>query len=227
VSKNNLKLPRLLLGFDTETTGLDVNSERAISYGFIAYFDDQPIWSEHFYVIPDRPIAEAAMRVHGLSVDAILQKKGEEIVYDSVAGGLSRAVTILREFNKFGASIVGANVVRFDLAMLSKSYESVHARSLIDENLDVSKLSIIDVIEFDRLIDKDFSARPRRGLEFLCKHYGVEPGGHHALGDARATIEVLLKQTKRANPNQLEFNVTSVSPEFYEWSERIAALLAS
>jgi len=227
VSNNNLKLPRLLLGFDTETTGLDVNSERAISYGFIAYFDGQPIWSEHFYVIPDRPIAEPAMRVHGLSIESILLKKNDEIVYESVSAGLARAVTILREFNNFGAAIVGANVVRFDLAMLSKTFESINARNLIDEDLDISKLSIIDVIEFDRTIDKDFSARPRRGLEFLCKHYGIEPGGHHALGDARATIEVLLKQTKRARPNQLEFNVTSVSPEFYEWSERISSLLAS
>jgi DNA polymerase III subunit epsilon len=227
VSKNELKISRLLLGFDTETTGLDVNSERAISYGFIAYFDNLPIWSEHFYVIPDKQIAEPAMKVHGLSIESIIAKKNEEVVYESVAAGLARAVLILREFHNFGAAIVGANVVRFDLAMLSKTYESIHARNLLDEGLDVSILSIIDVIEFDRSIDKDFAARPRRGLEQLCKHYGVEPGGHHALADARATVEVLLKQTKRARPNQLEFNVTSVSPEFYEWSERITSLLAS
>ncbi len=227
MSKNDLKLPRLLLGFDTETTGLDVNSERAISYGFIAYFDDAPIWSEHFYVVPDKPIAEPAMRVHGLSVESILAKKSDEIVYDTVAGGLARAVVILREFQNFGAAITGANVVRFDLAMLLKSYESIHARSPIDEGLDISSLPILDVIEIDRKIDTDFETRPRRGLEYLCKHYGVEPGGHHALGDARATVEVLLKQAKRSRPNQLEFNVTSVSPEFYEWSERITSLLAS
>ena len=111
--------------------------------------------------------------------------------------------------------------------MLSKTFESVNARNLLDEGLDFSKLPIIDVIELDRSIDKDFVARPRRGLEFLCKHYGIEPGGHHALGDARATIEVLLKQNKRSRPDQLEFNVTSVSPEFHELSERITSLLAS
>ena len=227
MSKNDLKLPRLLLGFDTETTGLDVNSERAISYGFIAYYDNPPSWSEHFYVIPDRPIAEPAKRVHGLSVEAIIEKKDKEIVYETVAGGLARAVTILREFQKLEAAVVGANVVRFDLAMLSKTFESVNARNLLDEGLDFAKLPIIDVIELDRSIDKDFVARPRRGLEFLCKHYGIEPGGHHALGDARATVEVLLKQNKRSRPDQLEFNVTSVSPEFHELSERITSLLAS
>ena len=52
MAKRYLQVPELILGFDTETTGLSVQSERAISYGFCAYRFGVPVWSEHFYVIP-------------------------------------------------------------------------------------------------------------------------------------------------------------------------------
>jgi len=55
VAKKYLRVPELILGFDTETTGLDVGSERAISYGFCAYRYGQLEWSEQFFVVPDRP----------------------------------------------------------------------------------------------------------------------------------------------------------------------------
>jgi DNA polymerase III epsilon subunit-like protein len=79
------------LGFDTETTGLSVTSERAISYGFCAYRFGVPIWSEQFFVVPDRPISPGAYRVHGLSIEDLEAKRAAETVY-SVESGL-RATT--------------------------------------------------------------------------------------------------------------------------------------
>ena len=60
MAKKYLQVPELILGFDTETTGLSVHSERAISYGFCAYRLGYPVWSEHFYVIPDCRISAGA-----------------------------------------------------------------------------------------------------------------------------------------------------------------------
>lgn len=201
MAKKYLRVPELIVGFDTETTGLDVGSERAISYGFCAYRYGQPVWSERFFVIPDRAIAPAAQRVHGLSVDDIEAKRDTDLVL-GVEGGLVRAVGILRRFQEAGAYIVGANVVRFDLEMLRRSYESVFAKTLADDSFDLALLRIIDVIEHDLTIEPDRSRRPRRGLEYLCRHYGVEPGGHDALGDARATVEVFVEQVVRNNAGQ-------------------------
>ena len=62
--KKYFAVPEVLLGFDTETTGLDVNNERAISYGFCMYEHGRPVSSEHFFVRPDRPITPGAQRVH-------------------------------------------------------------------------------------------------------------------------------------------------------------------
>ena len=215
MAKKYRRVPELILGFDTETTGLDVASERAISYGFCAYRYGNPEWSEQFYVIPDRPIAPAAQRVHGLTVENIEAMRTTQTVL-SVQSGLVRAVEILRRYQQQGAVIVGANVVRFDLEMLRRSYESVLGKSLSDEDFDLSLLGIIDVVEHDLAIDPSREVRPRRGLPYLCKYYGVTSGGHDALGDARATVEVFIEQVIRNNAGQmpldLGFSPRSTSP---------------
>jgi DNA polymerase-3 subunit epsilon len=206
VAKKYLRVPELIVGFDTETTGLDVSSERAISYGFCAYRYGQPEWSEHFYVVPDRPIAPAAQRIHGLSLEDIEAKRGSELVFN-VEGGLARAVETLRRYQHQGAYIVGANVVRFDIEMLRRSYQSVFGKTLNDESFDLSLLQVIDVIEHDLVIEPLRDRRPRRGLEQLCQFYGVEPGGHEALGDARATVEVFIEQVVRNNAGQVTLDL--------------------
>src|SRR5271168_839526 len=97
VAKKYQRVPELILGFDTETTGLSVSSERAISYGFCAYRFGVPVWSEQFFVIPDRPISSGAKRVHGLSLEDLEAKRATNRVY-SIENGLTRAVQILRDY---------------------------------------------------------------------------------------------------------------------------------
>jgi DNA polymerase III subunit epsilon len=214
VARKYLRVPELIVGFDTETTGLDVTSERAISYGFCAYHYGQLEWSEQFFVVPDRPIAAAAQRVHGLSLESLEERRSTHQVLN-VEGGLIRAAEILRRFQDQGAHVVGANVVRFDIEMLRRSYQSVLGKSLNDDFLDVSLLQIIDVIEHDWAIEPERTMRPRRGLEQLCHYYGIEPGGHDALGDARATVEVFLEQVVRNNKGQaiLKFEPPSTTTD--------------
>ena len=212
MAKKYLRVPELIVGFDTETTGLDVASERAISYGFCAYRYGKLEWQDQFYVLPDRPIAPGAQRVHGLSLEALEAKRATHQVL-SVEGGLVRAVEVLRQFQQQGAVIVGANVVRFDLEMLRRSYQSVLGKSLADDFFDLSLLPVIDVIEHDLIIEPSRELRPRRGLEQLCHFYGVEPGGHEALGDARATVEVFLEQVIRNNHGQVSLELEVPSGE--------------
>jgi len=201
VVKKYQRVPELILGFDTETTGLSVSSERAISYGFSAYRFGVPVWSEQFFVIPDRPISPGAKRVHGLSIDDIEAKRGIQPVY-SVANGLTRAVQILRDYHELGAYVVGSNVVRFDLEMLRRSCISVLGMELNDDYFDISLLRIIDVVDHDLAIEPSREFRPKRGQTHLCRHYGVKPGGHDALSDARAAVEVFLEQVVHNNAGQ-------------------------
>ncbi|MBW4030062.1 MAG: 3'-5' exonuclease [Acidobacteria bacterium] len=193
--KKYFAVPDLLLGFDTETTGLDVSSERAISYGFCAYERGRPLWSEHFFVRPDRPISPGAQRVHGVSMAQLDERylRNEAV---SVPMGLIRAVGVLREYLGRGAKIVGANVTSFDLEMLRRSYASVLEKNLLDD-LPVRRFPVIDVIEHDEVMESRAISRRPRSLTSLCHHYGVMPGGHDALSDARAAVEVFLAQVAK------------------------------
>jgi DNA polymerase III epsilon subunit-like protein len=215
VTKKYHRVPELILGFDTETTGLSVSSERAISYGFCAYRFGVPVWSEQFFVIPDRPISPGAKRVHGLSLIDIEAKRGIEPVY-SVEKGLARAVQILRDYYELGAYVIGSNVVRFDLEMLRRSCMSVLGMELNDDYFDISLLRIIDVVDHDLAIDPSREFRPRRGQEYLCRHYGVTPGGHDALSDARAAVEVFIEQVVHNNAGQASLLLISDPVDFVE-----------
>jgi DNA polymerase III epsilon subunit-like protein len=176
------------------------------------------VWSEQFFVIPDRPISPGAKRVHGLSIDDIEAKRGTEPVY-SVETGLTRAVQILRDYHELGAHVVGSNVVRFDLEMLRRSCISVLGMELNDDYFDISLLRIIDVVDHDLAIDPSREFRPRRGQEYLCRHYGVKPGGHDALSDARAAVEVFLEQVVFNNAGQASLALISDPTDFVETFE--------
>jgi DNA polymerase III epsilon subunit-like protein len=213
VAKKYLQVPELVLGFDTETTGLSVSSERAISYGFCAYRFGVPVWSEHFFVVPDRPISAGAYRVHKLSLEDLEDKRGTFAVHN-VEGGLSHAIRVLRHFHQRGAYIVGSNLGRFDLEMLRRSSMSVLGNALDTPYFDISLLRIIDVVEHDLLIEPSRALRPRRGLTFLSNHYGVVPGGHDALQDARAAVEVFMEQVMVNNAGQASLLLPPSVDEF-------------
>ncbi|HEY1825596.1 MAG TPA: 3'-5' exonuclease [Acidimicrobiales bacterium] len=212
MAKKYYQVPELILGFDTETTGLSVNSERAISYGFCAYRFGQPVWSEHFFVVPDRPITPGAYRVHRLSLADIEAQRGQHGVFD-VKEGLARATSILRRFHERGAYVVGSNVSRFDLEMLRRSSVSLHGPEMESE-ADLSGLRVIDVVEHDLAIEPSRALRPRRGLTFLSHHYGVKPGGHDALEDARAAVEVFFEQVSVNNAGQISLLLPTDVGEF-------------
>ncbi len=192
-------VPELVLGFDTETTGLSTSSERAISYGFCLYREGQLEWTDHFFVVPDVPISEGAQRVHGISRETLVAKykAGEAL---SVEMGLIRAVDVLRRHHQQGAYICGANVSHFDIDMLHRSYQSKFKKHLKDDDLDPEELRIIDVIAHDIAMESRAENPRRRNLTALSNHYGVRVGGHDALNDAMAACEVFFAQVA-ANTN--------------------------
>ena len=199
------RVAELVMGFDTETTGLDVTREQAISYGFCLYRYGQPVDVQHFFVLPDRPISEGARRVHGLSRDDLETKRASHDVL-SVAQGVRRAVALLDQVYDEGGFVVGANVRRFDLAMLRHTSVALSREEGVGP-FDPDHLRIIDVIENDLAIDPGRAVRPRRSLTHLCAHYGVSTGGHDAAGDARAAVEVLIEQVVQVNAGQRELGL--------------------
>jgi DNA polymerase III epsilon subunit-like protein len=151
-------------------------------------------------------------------VEDLEAKRETEAVYN-VAGGLTQAIKILRDFHLRGAYVVGSNLGRFDLEMLRRSAHSVLGATLDDEYFDLSLLRIIDVVEHDLVIEPSRELRPRRGLEYLCRHYGVTPGGHDALADARASVEVFLEQVLCNNAGQTTLSLATDGDAFFARSD--------
>jgi len=214
VAHKYLQVPELVVGFDTETTGLSVYSDRAISYGFYACRFGVPVWSEHFYVVPDCPISPGAQRIHGIALEDLEEKRVGPVY--GLDAGITRAVSILRDVHQRGAYVIGSNVVNFDLEMLRRSAISRLGTALNDEYLDLSLLRIIDVVQHDLAIEPSRENRSRRGLVQLCQHYGLAPGGHDALGDARAAVEVFCAQVQHNNSGQTSFLFPTNNDE-YTW----------
>ena len=267
----HVEVPPLIVGFDTETTGLDTNEDEIISYGFAVFRDGRyaPEESGQFFAYTDRPIHPRALEVHGLHLEDLRQRTSAWGGPYSPAEGVAKAIRLLHEFRDQGARTVGA-FPKFDFDMLRSMAQrygnlrfdwSSHIRadfkipvSHRDEFADVSgsvetgeensgnetrtyfqrsssaskilammkpNLSqrdffkpviwpeIIDVCAFDRVHWPDITRR--RGLTALCEHYGVQPGGHDSLGDARAAVEVWLQQIRK---HQMENEPTFLSDDF-------------
>ena len=260
-------LPDLIVGFDTETTGLDTAEDEIISYGFAVFrhgqFQEEE--SGQFFATTDRPIHPRAQEIHGLSADDIRSRTSKWGGPYSPSEGLRKAIDQLLIFKKGGAVIVGA-FPKFDFDMLHamsqrhlrdpfdwtrhiepnyrlESHElrefqmymdSVVVANLHDDSGDsltsassVESASrtrafrpkrpfrpaskwpfIVDVCAFDRNHWPDFTRR--RNLGALCDYYNVAPGGHDALQDARAAVEVWMQQLAARHAEELVIRKTFV-----------------
>ena len=201
-------IPDLLVGFDVESTGLDTANDEAISYGFAVFRQGVLVDTEEFFVLPDVQIHPGAEKVHGISYEHLRKKHREGDALSSRAGA-TRAAARLRDFISDGATFVGANPM-FDWSMLNSTLCRHNSEGLSIFGIDLSSLAIVDVVKNDLALEPDRSKRPRRGLAFLCEHYGVRPGHHEAAEDARAAGEVLVHQVGLAR--QLPSEIVEATP---------------
>ena len=123
---------------------------------------------------------------------------------------INRAVSLLAHYMKQGAVLVGANPT-YDLNSFFNTYKKYNNADISTSGLNLGyykygdhkilrvKAPVIDVISHDIALDphevlKGEPGYRSRSLTNLAKHYGVDPGGHKALDDACATVEVFKKQ---------------------------------
>lgn len=244
-------LPALIVGFDTETTGLDTNEDEIISYGFAVFRNGHFVAEEsgQFFADTAKTIHPRAQEIHGLSIEELRVRTSNWGGPYGAVEGLALALKKLEQLRNRNAVFVGA-FPKFDFDMLgsmakrhlglqidwsreiledfrypehfsrhdvmdleieAKAANSTHLASLemripTDFRSDVrstAKISsfmsskkpwprVVDVCAFDRIHWPDITRR--RGLGSLCDYYNVEPGRHDALQDARAAVEVWMRQ---------------------------------
>lgn len=159
--------------FDTETTGLLPHKDQVVQLGALRVLNGRIITEEalDLLVDPGRPIPAAATRVHGIT--------------DAMVAGAPNIDTAARQFHHFARdAVIVAHNAPFDMAFLRR--EEKRLKLTWDH-------PILDTVLLSAVL---FGASVPHTLDALCARLDVcLPGAlrHTALGDARATAEVLCR----------------------------------
>lgn len=176
-------LPVLVL--DTETTGLDVASDRIVSIGAVRLHGTRTYRSTSFdrLVNPGRPIPPRSTAVHGITDAMVAEAEPFAAVFEELLELLE------------GTVIVGHNIP-FDLAMLRRECALAGIDWQPPAHLDTLPI----VVAHD-------PALASFDLERLAERFGVDVHGRHtALGDCLVTAEIYA----RLVPQLIERGVASL-----------------
>lgn len=174
------------LGFDTETTGVNVNSDRIVTAAGVLRMGGTQATKDHIHnwlADPGIPIPAAATAVHGIST-AYAQAHGADHaqVVDHVA-------TTLAEHLRRGYPIVAFNAP-YDIHILANNL-AFHSLPSLEQRCGGAPLLVLDPLVLDRHLVP--YRRGKRTLSDLCAAYGIEvsENAHTADADVLMTLDVL------------------------------------
>ncbi|MEV0847361.1 exonuclease domain-containing protein [Streptomyces sp. NPDC049954] len=182
----------LLTGFDLETTGTDIETDRIVTAAVIGIDAHGAVASERTWLLdPGVPIPEEAAAIHGVSTahahahGAPAAEAVEEIA-ETVAGVL-----------RAGGPLVVMNA-RYDLSLLDRECVR-HGLAPLAERLGGAPAPVVDPLVIDKHVDK--YRKGRRALQALCAHYGVPlDDAHDARADAVAAARVVRRIAEKHTP---------------------------
>jgi len=164
---------------DTETTGLDAEQgHRIIEIGCVELINRKPTGNNyHRYLNPDREIDEAAIEVHGITLDDLKDKPRFADVAEELTGYLK------------GAELVIHNAA-FDVGFLDAEFK----RAKMQEAVIDRTCTVLDTIALARKLHPGQKAN----LDALCRRYYIDNSArtfHGALLDAEILADVYLAMT--------------------------------
>jgi DNA polymerase-3 subunit epsilon len=172
-----------MLGFDLETSGVDVWNDRIVQAALVRIDAGQRPATRTWLVDPGIEIPDSAAEVHGITTARAQAEGGDpgQMLFE-VAGQLALAMG-------HGRPIVGMNL-SYDLTLFEAECARHGVDGLAARLGHPSKVGpIVDVLVLDKQIDK--FRKGGRKLEQMCAHYGVRhTGAHDAAGDALAACRL-------------------------------------
>ena len=171
-----------LLGFDTETTGVDVNSDRIVTAALVRR-DCAGSHARTWLLDPGVDIPAAATAIHGITTEhARTHGEPAALALDEIASVLADAIGA-------GVPVVAYNAA-FDLCILTAELRR-HGLATVSERLGRDVVPVIDPLVLDRAEDRYRSGK--RKLVDLCGFYRITDAGrlHTAEVDVVATLDVL------------------------------------
>lgn len=169
-----------LAGFDTESTGVDVEQDRIVTACIVEVGGSTPPLPSNWLLNPGVEIPEQATAVHGISTDRA-QAEGQD-----AAEGIAQIVAALTQVVLAGTPLVIMNAP-YDLTLLDREARRYGIKTLTDTV--GADLRVIDPRVLDKRVDP--YRRGKRTLTDLCAHYQVAlDGAHSADADAVAACRV-------------------------------------
>lgn len=171
-----------MLGFDTETTGVDVDSDRIVTAALVRR-DASGTSVRTWLIDPGVDIPAGATAIHGITTEHA-RTHGEP-----AALALEEIAVVLAESIAAGVPVVAFNAA-FDLCILAADLRR-HGLATLSERLGRDVVPVIDPLVLDRSEDRYRSGK--RKLVDLCGIYRIADGGrlHTADVDVIATLDVL------------------------------------
>lgn len=148
---------------DLETTGLEAKKDKIIEIGVVKVEKNKIVEEWETFVNPNWRLEERIVSLTGIC--------------DEQLDGAPQIAEVLPElFSLVGDGVLLGHRVMFDYSFLKKA--------AVDNKMSFEK-SGIDTLKIAR---RYLPELPSRGLEYLCRHYGIRHNAHRALEDARATV---------------------------------------
>jgi len=171
-----------LLGFDTETTGVDIETDRIVTAALVRR-DADGTQVQTWLIDPGVEIPAAASAIHGITTEQARATGADPVVaLEEIADAIAEA--LLRDI-----PVVAYNAT-FDLCLLDAELER-HGLPTLPQRTGRETMPVIDPLVLDR--HEDRYRKGKRKLVDLCGHYEVvDPGALHTADvDVVATLDVL------------------------------------
>lgn len=206
-----------LVGYDLETDSANPDDARIITATVLGVDGDQQVDNRSWLLQTERPIAEGAVAVHGISTEHANENGAErELAIEEITTHLE---TIL---------IAGTPVVIFnaayDVTVLDRECRRIGIPTLSDR-LGRVPSPVIDPHVIDKAADK--YRRGSRTLGATCEFYGIDLGkAHDAAADALGATR-LAQEIAARYPEVGEANLESLHRWQVSWrAEQMAGLEA-
>ena len=177
-----------LVGFDTETTGVDVAGDRIVTAAVVVRRAGVATTTRSWRLDPGVPVPPEATAVHGITTEhARAHGRPAAEALEEVAATLAAGLVRGEPLVAFNAS--------FDLSLLDAELRR-HGLRTLPERTGREVRVVLDPLVLDRWADR---YRPgKRRLGDLCAHYGVPTATLHAAdADVVATLDVLAAMCRR------------------------------
>ncbi|MFF3996831.1 3'-5' exonuclease [Streptomyces cyaneofuscatus] len=181
-----------LVGFDLETTGTDVETDRIVTAALVRLDPDGTVAEQRTWLLdPGVAIPEQASAIHGIGTDHA-RKHGAR-----AASAVAEIAHAVAEVLRSGVPLVVMNA-RYDLSLLDRECGRYGLDS-VEQRIGGVPSPVIDPLVIDKHVDK--YRKGKRALQALCEHYWVTlSDAHDATADAVAAVRVVRRMGERHRP---------------------------